>query len=67
MNAAPSFTLPREIDVSVLNADGSQHRVRVLAETRAEAIEQAKSLIPNAADSLWLPLFVGQPTDLSAA
>lgn len=56
----------REIDVHVLNSDSSQYCMRVLAETRAEAIEQARSLLPNTADSLWLALFVGQPTNLSS-
>lgn len=56
----------REIDVHVLNRDASQYCLRVLAETRTEAIEQARALLPNAADSLWLPLFVGQPTNLSS-
>lgn len=56
----------KEIEVHVLNPDDSQYSVRVLAETRAEAVEEAKRLLPNTADSLFLPLFVGQRTDLSA-
>lgn len=55
----------RVINVHYLH-EGNQHGViEVLAETRAEAVEQAKHLVPHTPDTLWMALEVKGATNLN--
>lgn len=58
----------REIDVHVLYPSDRQDCVRVIAETRADAISQVQHLLPNAAvNCLFMALFTDGPTNLATA
>jgi hypothetical protein len=64
---ASNIGLLHEIDVHVLYPSQRCDCVRVIAETRAEAVEAAKLELEVFEGCMFLPLFVHGPTNLATA